>query len=271
MNKSFNNTAKLNTEQPNLNTRDIDLLNTEQILKKINYLDQQVPYKVAEVIPQIVLAVDLVVEHFQKGGRLVYIGAGTSGRLGYMDAAECPPTFGVSLDRVTCVMAGGRNAVFNASEGTEDSGTSAVEDLKAFGLTACDILMAVSASGRTPYCIAALEYAKSIGAGRLSLSCNTESLMSNYSQVAIEVDTGEEAIMGSTRMKAGTAQKLVMNMISTASMIKTGKVYSHFMVGTQALNRKLDNRITRIFMQATGNFKEDYAKKILMEAEGNLK
>jgi len=261
----------LHTEQVNTTTVDIDTLTTVDMLRRINDLDVMVPVRVRDELESIAAAVDLVVERFMDGGRLIYVGAGTSARLGWMDAAECPPTYGVAPDKVTCVMAGGNDAVFSPAEDAEDHEEYAVRDLKAFGLTSADVVMAIASSGRTPYCIGALRYAGELGAGRIALSCNKGAVMSRYAEVAIEVDTGPEAIMGSTRMKGGTAQKLVLNMISTTSMIKTGRVYKNLMVGTRGVNCKLSDRVIRIFSEATGNGDAAHARQVLEAAGGSVK
>lgn len=261
----------INTERVNELTRDIDLLPTEDIVRLINRLDREVPAKVGEQAGAIATAVDLVVARFSAGGRLVYVGAGTSGRIGFMDAAECPPTYGVPADLFTCVMAGGRPAVFTPSEGAEDDEAQAGEDLREFGLRPQDAVMALSSSGRTPYCIGALKYAGRIGAGRISLSCNPDAELSRLAEVAIEVDTGAEAISGSTRMKAGTCQKLVLNTISTAAMIRTGHVYGNLMIGTRGVNAKLGGRVLRIFAKATGNPDRARAEALLRETGGDVK
>ncbi len=261
----------INTERVNELTRNIDLLPTEDIVRLINRLDREVPAKVGEQAGAIAKAVDLVVARFSAGGRLVYVGAGTSGRIGFMDAAECPPTYGVPADLFTCVMAGGRPAVFTPSEGAEDDEAQAVEDLREFGLSTQDAVMALSSSGRTPYCIGALKYAARIGAGRISLSCNPDAELSRLVEVAIEVDTGAEVISGSTRMKAGTCQKLVLNTISTAAMIRMGHVYGNLMIDTRGVNAKLGGRVLRIFAEATGNPDRARAEALLRETGGDVK
>lgn len=260
--------ATLRTEQRNPETRGIAALPTLDMLRMINDLDQTVALAVRQALPQIARAVELVVDGLARGGRLVYVGAGTSGRLGFMDAAECGPTYGV--DSVRCVMAGGRDAVFQAQERLEDEERLAAKDLRAFGLTAADVVVAAAASGRTPYCIAALDYAARIGAGRVSISCNPGAVLSEHAQIGIEVDTGPEAIMGSTRMKAGTAQKLVMNMISTAAMIRLGRTYDNLMIKLDCKNQKGRNRAERLLMEAVGWEDPDHAKAALDRADGSV-
>ena len=263
--------ALLHTEQVNPLTSDLDRLDTLGMVRRMNSLDCEVPLRVGDEAETIARAIDLVVSRFRLGGRLVYTGAGTSGRLGFMDAAECPPTFGVAPDRVTCVMAGGREAVFRAKELTEDDADQAAKDLETFGLRPEDVVMAIASSGRTPYCIGALRYAASIGAATISLSCNKNARLSPYAEVAIEVDSGAEAIMGSTRLKAGTAQKLVLNMISTLSMVQMGHVYKNLMVNVRGFNSKLQDRMRRIFAEATGNPDRERASQLLELTDGSLK
>nr|AIF26899.1 hypothetical protein [uncultured bacterium fosmid pJB148G3] len=244
--------SSLHTEQRNPNTIGFSKLSTLEMVEKINQEDMTVAQKVREVLPKVAEAVDLIVPRMRQGGRLVYVGCGTSGRLGYMDAAECAPTYGVAYDRVMCVMAGGKNAVFRPQENLEDSMDAAVEDLKANNLSPLDTVVAAAASGRTPYCIGALDYARSIGAGAVCVVCNPNSEMGEHAEVAIEVDTCCETIMGSTRMKAGTAQKMVMNMLSTIVMVQLGRAYDNLMIRMTAKNGKISNRIVRVFKEATG-------------------
>ena len=263
--------ALLHTEQVNPLPADLDRLDTLSMVRRMNSLDREVPLRVGDEAETIARAIDLVVSRFRLGGRLVYTGAGTSGRLGFMDAAECPPTFGVPADRVTCVMAGGRDAVFKARELTEDDASQAGKDLEAFGLRPEDVVMAIASSGRTPYCVGALQYAASIGAATLSLSCNKNARLSRYAEIAIEVDSGAEAVMGSSRRKAGTAQKLVLNMISTLSMVQMGHVYKNLMVNVRGFNSKLQDRMRRIFAEATGNPDRERASELLEQTDGSLK
>lgn len=262
--------GQLHTEQRNPATIGIGALNTEEILARINDEDQKVAGKVREALPDIARAVDLIEERMRLGGRLVYVGAGTSGRLGYMDAAECRPTFGLESDAVACVMAGGRDAVFSARESLEDRVDCAEEDLKAWGLRPQDVVVAAAASGRTPYCIGALDFARSIGAGAVCIACNPHSEMGRHAQVAIEVDTGSEVIMGSTRMKAGTAQKMIMNMLTTAVMIRLGRTCDNLMICLHAKNEKLDNRAMRLFAEATGETDPARMRETITQAGGRL-
>ncbi|GHU59165.1 N-acetylmuramic acid 6-phosphate etherase [Spirochaetia bacterium] len=258
----------LPTEQRNPKSQGITSMTPIEILQKINEFDGTVAGAVREVLPEVDRAVELVVERMRRGGRLIYAGAGTSGRLGYMDAAECSPTYGVS--NVLCIMAGGRDAVFTPRETLEDEKESAARDLKSVELKSQDIVFAAAASGRTPYCIGALEYAREVGAGRVSLSCNQHAAMSSYAEVAIEVNTGPEFIMGSTRMKAGTAQKMVMNMISTTAMIQLGHTYDNLMIKLRCSNQKGKNRAVRLVCEAIGRHDPQYARQILDEANGDV-
>ena len=258
---------KLGTEQRNDATTDIADVSVEEMLRMLNREDETVPHRVAEAIPQIAKAVELIVPRMEKGGRMVYMAAGTSGRLAFMDAAECPPTYYVKEDAVTCLMAGGRECVFRANEQLEDSEADAKRDLIAFGLTPLDTVIAAAASGRTPYGIGGLKYAAEIGAGRVSIACNNPSLMGTFAEVAIDMDTGAEAIMGSTRMKAGSAQKLAMNMLSTAVMIRLGRTYKNLIIEGKALNSKGSNRSPRVFAEAIGNPDLAYAVQKLNESD----
>ncbi|MBQ7289186.1 MAG: N-acetylmuramic acid 6-phosphate etherase [Clostridia bacterium] len=266
-----NTVTHLATEQRNPNTENIADVSVEEMLYMINREDATVADKVKEAVPQIAKAVDLLVERMSKGGRLVYMAAGTSARLGFMDAAECPPTYGVELDKVTCLMAGGRGCVFQAQELMEDSTTAAVTDLKEFGLTPLDTVVAAAASGRTPYCVAGLKYAKEIGAGAVSIACNLNSEMGKYADVAIELNTGAESIMGSTRMKAGTAQKMTMNMMSTAVMVRLNRTYGNILLPNKEGNTKFNNRTLRYLAEALNNPDLAYAKSILEKANGSAR
>ena len=242
---------QLTTEKRNPNTMHLDQMSVGQVLELINKEDQQVPEVIAEALGQIEAAVETIIQSFNAGGRLIYFGAGTSGRLGVLDAAECVPTFGVSPDLVVGLIAGGDKAMVEAVEGAEDSLTLAEEDFKKLKLNANDTVVGIAASGRTPYVIGGLQYAQSIGAKTVSIACNKEAKISGYAQIPIEVDCGPEILTGSTRLKAGTAQKLILNMLSTVSMIGIGKVYQNLMVDVQATNEKLEERSKRIIMAAT--------------------
>ena len=242
---------QLTTEKRNPNTMHLDQMSVGQVLELMNKEDQQVPEAIAEALGQIEAAVETIIQSLKAGGRLIYFGAGTSGRLGVLDAAECVPTFGVSPDLVVGLIAGGDKAMVEAVEGAEDSLTLAEEDFKKLNLNANDTVVGIAASGRTPYVIGGLQYAQSIGAKTVSIACNKEAKISGFAQIPIEVDCGPEVLTGSTRLKAGTAQKLILNMLSTVSMIGIGKVYQNLMVDVQATNEKLEERSKRIIMAAT--------------------
>ncbi|KGO13278.1 N-acetylmuramic acid 6-phosphate etherase [Clostridium botulinum] len=261
---------KLVTESRNENTKDIDRVETLEMLKMINDEDKKVAEAVEKELIHIAKAVDKIGEAFFNGGRLIYVGAGTSGRLGVLDASECPPTYGVSYDLVRGIIAGGQSAMFKAREGAEDSKKLCIKDLKNINFGKSDILVGIAASGRTPYVIGGLEYANGIGATTISITCNPESEMSKIANISIAPVVGPEAITGSTRMKAGTAQKMVLNMLSTGAMVKTGKVYGNLMVDLKATNEKLVERAKRIVMQATGS-KREQVEKILKETNFDVK
>lgn len=256
------NLKNIGTEQRNPNTLDIDVLSTEEILQKINDEDKTVAFAVEKEIPKISKLVDKVVEAFYNDGRLIYIGAGTSGRIGIIDAVECRPTFGVSDEMVQCLMAGGERAFVSAVEGAEDSKEMAIDDLKRINLTKNDVVVGIAASGRTPYVIGGIEYAKSVGAATGCITTSPNSVLASIVEFPVEAVTGSEALTGSTRMKSGTAQKLICNMISTTSMIKMGKVYSNLMIDVQATNEKLVSRAKNIVMQITGVDEEEAGLKI---------
>lgn len=242
---------KLTTEKRNERSMNLDTLSTEQVIRLMNEEDAVVPKAIEQIVPTIAKAVDAITARFKKNGRLIYIGAGTSGRLGVLDAVECVPTFGVPPEKVVGVIAGGDRAMYRAVEGAEDSPTLGQQDLVALSLTKEDVVVGIAASGRTPYVIGALTYAKEVGAETIALSCNQDAEISAFANIAIEVIVGAEVLTGSTRLKAGTAQKLVLNMLSTASMIGIGKVYNNLMVDVQPTNEKLRVRAVRIIQQAT--------------------
>lgn len=243
--------TNLVTESCNPASVNIDQLATLDILRVINNEDKKVALAVEKVLPQIAQAVDHIVSAFQQNGRLVYIGAGTSGRLGILDASECPPTYGTPAEQVIGIIAGGMPAMFKAIENVEDQSHQGRIDLEAIDFKQQDILVGIAASGRTPYVIGAMQYAKSLGAKVISLCCNPNGQMINVADIAITPIVGAEVITGSSRMKAGTAQKLVLNMLTTASMIKMGKVFGNLMVDVAATNAKLIERQINIVMQAT--------------------
>ena len=262
--------STLITEQRNPNSMHVDSLSALEIVQLMNEEDKQVPLAIEKCLPQIAQAVECIVAAFQQGGRLVYIGAGTSGRLGVLDASECPPTFGVSPEMVKGIIAGGERALRHPIEGAEDSKTQAVVDLQTIHFSSQDVLVGIAASGRTPYVIGALEYAKSLGSVTVSIASNPNSAMTNIVDIAIDTVVGPEVLTGSSRLKSGTAQKLVLNMLTTASMILMGKCYQNLMVDVQASNEKLKARAIRIVMQATDCDKA-LAEETLKLADQNAK
>lgn len=264
------NLHHLTTESRNSQTVEIHKANTLGILKMINNEDIKVAAAVQEVLPDIKTAVDCAYDSFQHGGRLIYTGAGTSGRLGVMDAVECPPTYSVSPDQVIGIMAGGPEAFLQAAEGIEDSEKAGAEDLRNIQLTSNDTVIAIAASGRTPYAAGALRYARKVGAHTIALTCNKNSAISKDADHSIEVVVGPEAITGSTRMKAATAHKMILNMISTAVMVKIGKVYENLMVDVNVSNKKLKERAISIIQSLT-NASYETARKTLEQADHHVK
>lgn len=258
------------TEQRNPASEGIDALPTEEILRVINTEDRKVAEAVGREIPNIARAVDAVVEAIQRGGRLFYIGAGTSGRLGVLDAAECPPTFNVGPETVQGIIAGGEPALVRATEASEDDPASGARDLAERGFTARDVLAGIAASGRTSYVLGAVAHARRLGAFTIGISCTPNSELSRAVDIPIEPLPGPEIIAGSTRMKAGTATKLALNMLSTAAMIRLGHVFGNLMVNVQPKNRKLIDRARRIIAQAVG-VEPARAGELLEEAGGSVK
>ncbi len=254
------------TESQNPNTLEIDCLSTLEIVERINDEDAKVALAVRAALPQIALAVDGIAARIERGGRLIYVGAGTSGRLGVLDAAECVPTFNTDPALVVGLIAGGTRALTVAVEGAEDDREAGRADLLAIGLTANDAVVGIAASGRTPYVLGALAYAQEIGALTVGVACNVPSAVLDAANIAIGVPVGPEVITGSTRMKAGTAQKLVLNAISTATMIKLGKVYGNLMVDVRPTNEKLVDRARRIVAQIAGVGYDEAAR--LLDASG---
>ncbi|ASN07315.1 N-acetylmuramic acid 6-phosphate etherase [Virgibacillus necropolis] len=243
--------SALTTEKRNENSMELDQLSTIDILKTINQEDKKVAEAVADALPKVENAIEQIYQALSKGGRLFYVGAGTSGRLGVIDASECPPTFMTSPEMVQTVMAGGMGAFVNAVEGSEDDERQGAADLKERNLTKHDVVIGITASGRTPYPIGALKFAHSIGAYTVGLSCNENALISRYADCEIEVVVGPEVLTGSTRMKAATAHKMILNMISTTTMVKLGKVYENLMVDVHASNYKLLERAKHTIMEVT--------------------
>ena len=260
----------LKTESDNPNSRRIDKLATSDILAIINAEDAKVALAVQQVLPQIALAVDAVADALKAGGRLFYVGAGTSGRLGILDAVECLPTFSAPPDLIQGLIAGGEGAFTRAVEGAEDDPALAERDLEARGLQAGDVICGIAASGRTPYVIGALRYARGRGARAIAIACNPDSPIIELADIGISVDLGPEVISGSTRMKAGSAQKMILNMLSTATMIRLGKVYGNLMVDVKVTNEKLMQRATRL-VQRLGGVDEARARQLLERAELEVK
>ncbi len=264
------NLAVYTTEKRNMDTMNLDSMSSMEIATAANKEDENVVKAVRAVIPQIADAIDMAAETLDQQGRMIYIGAGTSGRLGVLDASECPPTFGVSEELVTGIIAGGREALFHAVEGAEDSKILAEADLKEQRLSPRDMVIGLSASGRTPYVLYGLKYASSIGCKTAAIACNKDSIIGKEADIAIEPVTGPEILTGSTRLKAGTAQKMILNMISTGSMVKIGKAYENLMIDLQNTNEKLAVRTENIVMSATSSDREK-AKRLLKEANGSAK
>lgn len=246
------NLGALVSETRNPNTLTLDEMSTLEMVTAFNQEDRKVPEAIAAVLPQVAQAVDLAAAALAAGGRIIYLGAGTSGRLGVLDASECPPTFGVDHGVVVGLIAGGPGALLKAVEGAEDNPALGAADLVAINLEARDLVVGLAASGRTPYVIGALRHARQLGCATVAISCNPDSPIAQEAQVAISPVVGPEALTGSTRLKSGTAQKLVLNMISTGAMVKSGKVYQNLMVDVKATNEKLVDRACRIVVEATG-------------------
>jgi N-acetylmuramic acid 6-phosphate etherase len=267
----FEEISKLSTEQRNPHSMDIDARTTAEILKIINEEDKTVPYAIEKELPYIEEAVELIVEALKNGGRLLYFGAGTSGRLGVVDASECPPTFGTPYGLIDGYIAGGKEAMFRAQEGAEDYEENGANDVLSAKVNNKDIVCGIAASRRTPYVIGAVKKAKELGAVTLFITCNPRSEFNIEGvDVAICPHVGPEVIMGSTRMKSGTAQKLVLNMLTTTAMIRMGKIYENMMIDLQMTNKKLVERSKRIVMTITGLPYEE-AAVYLEKAGGNVK
>ena len=264
------NLTKLETENQNPKTKEIDTFSTAEILTVINEEDLTVALAVRKILPQITVLVEEIVDRLKEDGRLIYIGAGSSGRISFADAAECPPTYGVSYDKVQGIIAGGTAALYQAQEGAEDDDKQGIQDVKNISLCAKDVLIGVAASGRTPYVIGALNYANEIGCYTAAVTCVSDSEMAKVANIAIEAVTGAEVITGSTRMKAGTAQKMVLNMISTAVMVRLGKVYDNYMVDVSPTNIKLENRAKGIIKNISG-CDEATAEEFYQKADKSVK
>ncbi|MDS4064568.1 N-acetylmuramic acid 6-phosphate etherase [Enterococcus faecalis] len=260
------NLEGLTTEARNEATKKIDQVSTLEMVTLINQEDQKVAQAIEKVLPQIAAAIDAAAERFKKRGRLIYCGAGTSGRLGALDAIELTPTYSVSPERAFGILAGGEKAMYQAIEGAEDSKELAIEDLTQHQLTARDVVIAIAASGRTPYAVSAIEYGKKVGALTISVTCNNQSPMNQLAEIGIAPIVGPEVITGSTRMKAGSAQKMVLNMFSTGIMVKVGNIYQNLMVNVQPTNEKLIQRATNIIKEAA-EIEESQAKEYLEAAQ----
>ncbi len=262
--------AKLSTEARNPATMDLDRMDPMEIASAMNQEDVHAVASVSEVLPQVAQAIEWATEALQVGGRIIYMGAGTSGRLGVLDAVECPPTFGVSPDAVVGLIAGGQGAFTRAVEGAEDNAALGADDLRGLGLVPHDVVIGLAASGRTPYVLGGLRYARELGCKTIAIACNRGSQIGAVAELAIEPVPGPEVVTGSTRLKAGTVQKLVLNMISTGSMVRTGKVYQNLMVDVQQTNEKLVTRAQNIVMAAT-ECARDEAVEALDQADGHVK
>ncbi|RMC47657.1 N-acetylmuramic acid 6-phosphate etherase [Lactobacillus sp. ESL0228] len=257
------------TEMQNKATTHIDTMSTIEMVKIINQEDQKVALAVSTQEHKIAQAIDEATKHYSQGGRLIYVGAGTSGRLGVLDAAELVPTYGINPERAVGIIAGGKQALFQAVEGAEDSPKLGYTDLRKINLNKRDTVLGLAASGRTPYVIGCLDYANQVGALTVSIACVSNSNISKHAEIGIEAVVGPEVITGSTRMKAGTAQKMILNMISTGVMIKQGKVYQNVMINVQPTNQKLLDRACRIINAVTGSTTKD-AATILAQADNNV-
>lgn len=296
MTSLFKTLEQLTSEQRNISSLNLDQLSTLEIVQLMNQEDQKVALAVNDQLAQIAQAVEIIVSAFQQGGRLIYQGAGTSGRLGVLDASECPPTFGVPFGQVIGLIAGGDRAIRKAVENAEDNHEAGKADLMQIQLSDKDVVVGLAVSGRTPYVLGGLAYAKSLGAKTVAISCNAHSEMAEIADIAITPIVGAEVLTGSSRLKAGTAQKMVLNMLSTASMVLMGKCYQNLMVDVQATNEKLRHRAVNIVMQATecdcdtakhylsladnqaklaimmilGNLDKDQASALLTQSQGRL-
>lgn len=262
--------SRLTTERRNPASAHIDSCTTLEMVTIMQQEDSKIASAIEKILPEIARAIDATSQRLENGGRLFYLGAGTSGRLGILDASECPPTYGTDPELVQGLIAGGIPAIFRAQEGAEDNPGLAVHDLKEHGFSAKDVLVGIAASGRTPYVIGGLKYARELGALTIALACSEHAEIAALADIALTPVTGPEVVTGSTRMKAGTAQKLVLNMLSTGTMIKLGKVYGNLMVDVKASNKKLEERAIRIVMEGSG-CKRTEAEKALKGADGHAK
>lgn len=264
------NIRSLTSEQRNQASANLDQLSSIELVELLNKEDQKVALAIQPILPAIASAIDVIASALQLGGRLIYIGAGTSGRLGILDASECPPTFGVDSQIVQGIIAGGQQAMFSAQEGAEDDINAGKNDLIAIELTPQDVVVGIAASGRTPYVIGALNYANELGCQTIAISCNAQSAIAQLADIELTAIVGPEVLTGSSRMKAGTAQKLLLNMLSTGAMIKVGKVYQNLMVDVKASNDKLIERSENIIIEVTG-VERQRAKQLLQQANQHVK
>ncbi|KRF42949.1 N-acetylmuramic acid 6-phosphate etherase [Paenibacillus sp. Soil787] len=262
--------SALATEQRNQNSMNLDRMSVQEILQIINTEDKKIAEAVESVLPDVELAVGQIVKAFKQGGRLFYVGAGTSGRLGVLDAAECVPTYGTPPEMIQAVIAGGHDTMTRAAEGIEDDEEQAVQELKDRNLSNLDVVVGIAASGRTPYAIGALKYALNVGAYTVALSCNHNAIISQFAECKIEVVVGPEVVSGSTRMKSATAHKMILTMMSTASMVQLGKIYENLMVDVQASNKKLIERAKSMVIDITGSSYEK-AEEVLVQTGFEVK
>lgn len=270
MNHRKENLATLHTEQRHSQSMTLDEMSSLEIVTLMNKEDSTIPLAITPYLATIAQAVDSIVEAFQYGGRLIYLGAGTSGRLGVLDASECPPTFGIEAEKVQGIIAGGKSALIQAREGVEDNAVQGKQDLEAIHFTCRDILVAITASGRTPYVLGGLNYALSLGAKTIALTSNPQSPLAHLAHYAITPLVGAEVLTGSSRLKSGTMQKLVLNMLSTASLVQLGKCYQNLMVDVKISNEKLHQRAIRIIQDAT-QCSQSQAEHSLIQANNNAK
>ena len=264
------NLNSLSTEKRNPKTENIDQLSTLEMVRLMNEEDKKVAFAIEKILPEIAQGIELIAEKLSQGGRLLYVGAGTSGRLGILDAVECPPTFSTEPEMVEGLIAGGYPAIFKAQEGAEDDESLGAQDLKAKNISSLDVVVGIAASGRTPYVLGALKLAQSLGVKTIAISCSQSPKIEEFADISLVALVGPEIITGSTRLKAGTAQKIILNMLSTGAMIKLGKVYGNLMVDVKASNKKLEERAKRIVMTVTG-VDENEALQSLKLAKGNAK
>ena len=268
--KNMVDLSRIDTEKQNMNTLNLDQMSIKEALTVMNNEDEKVVEAIKEVIPEIERAVEVIIQQFNKGGRLIYIGAGTSGRLGVLDASECPPTFGAPKEQVVGIIAGGKVALTDAVEGAEDDVEQGKADVMAIDLNENDVLVGLAASGRTPYVIGALEYANKINVPTVSVACTKDSEIGKVANIAIEAVPGPEVLTGSTRLKAGSTQKMILNMLSTISMVGIGKAYKNLMIDVQLTNEKLISRGKSIVMKAT-DVTEEVASQKLVESGSDVK